>query len=530
MAMTIKLAALGAALAAMGAIGTNNVQGSESDSSDISISKNIKVLKASNDDQSWIVDASKMLLDKISSAGVDMIKGGIATYAKTFVINILNDYGFDFRDPTIRYLEKIEKEIQEIKYKVDSIDQKIEKYHAEDVLNNLQKKLSKTEIEYSGIVKNGLWTIAIDEASGSKGEKELEAERYQFYLDFLKDLKVDGFQCLANYVTDLAKTMTLPNTYEPENDIFYYYNLTLGQYDKWSVQSYKNRRSYIAYLDSILLTAANAAQFDTYYRVKDLGNPAKNTYKGYMDTMALEVNKANAMFQKELKRLDEYETLRKDKQTVIYLPNGKQYSSRLATLTYNHNDKVGDESRQALLKAVKGYGSRYYRESGFAYEPNKDIVNAIRNDFNAYAKNFGGKDYTLKDYLKNAGFYAKDENLFNNAAGMFYGDLSAEGCGYLNHDTKIYSTYINQKGESVRRQIYEVCIYHTWIGGLDHAELRYNCDDYFYCLMDPEQKYLDGQYDDNYFDRMTRTLSDALFYKDEYTSWCYTKAIVRDCY
>ena len=186
-----------------------------------------------------IIDAAKYVLDNVTSAGVDMITGGITAYAKTFTLNILKDFGFDLRDTNIKYLERITEELKEIKYKLENMDKKMDEYNAQAIINALSTKLKKTEIEYMGFVKDGFWTIAQHEQSGNYTESELEAERLRYYKENLENMNVQGFDIFPNYVTDLAQSILTPNQGDSSKDIFYYYSYTLGKYDKWTTQEYK---------------------------------------------------------------------------------------------------------------------------------------------------------------------------------------------------------------------------------------------------------------------------------------------------
>ncbi len=483
-------------------------------------------IQESNDIE--IIDAAKYVLDNVTSAGVDMITGGITAYAKTFTLNILKDFGFDLRDTNIKYLERITEELKEIKYKLDNLDKKMDEYNAQAIINALSTKLKKTEIEYMGFVKDGFWTIAQHEQSGKYTESELEAERLRYYKENLENMNVQGFDIFANYVTDLAQSILIPNQGDSSKDIFYYYSYTLGKYDKWTTQEYKNKRAYIAYLSTMLLSAVNVAKFDIYYRSLDKSEATRNTYKGYMDEMAKNVNKVFEKFQTELKRLDAINKVKEEKNTITYLPTNKQYSTRMATLTYNPSDREGNESRQGLLIANRtDYG---YRDYGYAYEPDKNLINNVTSDYKTYKNSYGGSNYTIVNYLKDAGFYANNKNLFDASSGLFYGDTSRNTCGTFDHDSEIYFNFINLNGDKIRKQCYGVACYHNWIGSIVRSEMRYNDTAYYLCFMNPEQTKLDGKYHDNYFDWVNSTLSKNMFYSVYYQSSTEIDAPVRACY
>lgn len=472
-----------------------------------------------NSDDTGIIDASKYILDTITEKGYNIITGGIETYAKNLVLNVLKDYGFDFRDQSIKYLEKVLEQLEVIKYKLDNMDKKMDEYNAQYYINNLTQKLKKTELEYMGIVKDGLWTIAQHEQSGEYSEEQLETERKQYYKDVLEKMKVSEYEYFPNYVSDLADYILNPNPGDLTKNIFYYYGLTLGKYDKWTSQEYQNKRAYIAYLDTMLLTAVNVAKFDTYYRVQGKGEATVNTYKGYMDAMAAKVNKVNGVFQEELKRLDEIEKVRQEQKIITYLPTNTQYSTRLAALTYNPNDQTGElDSRQALMMANINVCRGGYMDEGYAYEPNRSIIDSVRNDYQVYVNSYGAKDYTLVKYLQDIGFYSKYQNLYDNAAGLYYGNTQAVDCGYLNHDTDLKTQYVDLNGNVQTKTVYQVCAYHSWIGTISRFEFRYCDDKYYLCFIKADQKYLDGNYRYNHFDTVGNSISNHLVYSVRH-SW-----------
>ena len=475
-----------------------------------------------------IIDAAKYVLDNVTSAGVDMITGGITAYAKTFTLNILKDFGFDLRDTNIKYLERITEELKEIKYKLENMDKKMDEYNAQAIINALSTKLKKTEIEYMGFVKDGFWTIAQHEQSGNYTESELEAERLRYYKENLENMNVQGFDIFANYVTDLAQSILTPNQGDSSKDIFYYYSYTLGKYDKWTTQEYKNKRAYIAYLSTMLLSAVNVAKFDIYYRSLDKSDATRNTYKGYMDEMAKNVNKVFEKFQTELKRLDAINKVKEEKNTITYLPTNKQYSTRMATLTYNPSDRQDNESRQGLLIANRTDSG--YRDYGYAYEPDKNLINSVTSDYKTFKNSYGGSNYTIVNYLKDAGFYANNQGLFDASSGLFYGDTSRNTCGTMDHDSEIYFNYINLNGDKIKKQCYGVAVYHNWIGIITRCEMRYHDTAYYLCFMNPEQTKLEGKYQDNYFDWVSSTISQNMFYSVYYESYTEIDAPVRALY
>ncbi len=467
-----------------------------------------------------IEDATKYIINKLVTDGSKLVDGIVTGYEKTLVINLLKSFGIDIRDASIKYLERIENALSEIKEKLSIIEKKQDIYHAEEVLNeNLYKMFSNVQFNIKDKVNGSLWDLAMLELDETIPEEEVEARRYAVYEAICKDYTLAnnanglGIETtLVTYATQLADTILHPNQADKSKDIFYYYDYTIGLNDKWTGQKIKNRRDYIAYCTNMLLATVNLAQFDMHYRY--IEKPAaRGTYDQQLKTMAEYVNAVGKKFQEELIVLDEQEKLMQEDHITTYLPTNTQYSTRMATLTYNPNDRVGDDSRQGLLRAALKYNGDY-KDYGMAYHPEQNILKYVANDYKDYITTYGDEDYTINKYLKEAGFYAVDQELFDNAAGLFNGNLYADGMGYLNHDTEVTATYYNQNGDYTRTPIYKVDCYHTWYGGVDHYDLQYKNFDYYLCFLKADQIHLNGDYEWECYDRLTNIISRNLFYKD----------------
>ena len=232
-------------------------------------------------------------------------------------INILKDYGIDFRDASIKYLERIENSLEEIKEKLNAIEKKQDIYQAQSILNNgLYKMFTEINFTIKDKVYGSLWELATLELEDKLSEEELEARRYEVYKALLKDYSLQantlGLEnTLVGYASTVADAILRPNQADPSKDIFYYYDLTLGQNDKWVGQQIKNRRAYIAYCTNMLLATVNLAEFDMHYRYEEKP-AARATYDRELQTMADYVNAVGTKFQAELKRLDELEKKMKD--------------------------------------------------------------------------------------------------------------------------------------------------------------------------------------------------------------------------
>lgn len=483
-----------------------------------------------------VEDATMYIVNKIITDGPSLITGAVTTYAKNMVINILNDYGIDFRDASIKYLERIENSLAEIKEKLNAIEKKQDIYQAQTILNNgLYKMFTEINFTIKDKVYGSLWELATLELEDKLSEEELEARRYEVYKALFKDY---SFQANANglglestlvtYATQVAAAILTPNQADTSKDIFYYYDLTLGQNDKWVGQQIKNRRAYIAYCTNMLLATVNLAEFDMHYRYEEKP-AARATYDKELETMAQYVNAVGTKFQAELKRLDELEKKMKEDHITTYLPTNVEYSTRMATLTYNLNDKEGDQSRQSLLRASTLCNN--YRDGGMAYHPDQNLIKNVVNDYKTYVGTYHLEDYTMNNYLKDAGFYANNEDLFDNAAGIFYGDLKVNGMGLFNHDTELTSAYYNNEGNYTTHPIYKVNCYHNWIGCINRVELVEKDFDYYLCFIDRDQTRLVGDFEIAYFDRETNIISRNLFYTDSIGQTCVTRNFfVQDCW
>lgn len=452
------------------------------------------------------------ILGNIASSGSNILSSAIGVGVKYIATNILLDYGFDMRDPSIQYLEKVLNEINEVKTKLDTINEKLDVYHAEDSLQNLYKYVLDAQIDVYPLVSRGLWSLAQTEADTSLTDDQKEEARVDFYTTSLKDFKVDG-RDITKFVTHFATLINQPNT-SSNKDIFYYYQLTSGQYDKWSTQSYINRRNYIAYLDTLLLSSANVAIFDYQYRYANVGDASKKVAEQNYNDMIKAVSDVNGRFQKELKRLDEYETLRKDKGEVIYLPNDAHYSTRMATLTFSNKDK----DRQALIKGIPYKGSA--QDCVLAYEPNQGMLNNVIKDYKDYVTAIGDTSYTLKQYLKDAGFYAKDNSLFEAAKGLYKGNFEKKTSGYLDDDVSLKSSYYDEKGNSQTTTQFFCEAHHGVFAKYADYVIKCYASDYYLCFVRADQK-LDGGYEYKHLItgrvNMPKELYKVISFKEDFT-------------
>ncbi len=453
----------------------------------------------------------------IVSKGASAMAGGIGTYAKNLTISLLYECGIDLRDATAKTLEKIQQQLAAIENKINAIADKMERDHSELVLSPVLKALKKTQFNYGEFSVNSIQYLANLEKDGTLSEEEIEEERFKFYEDTLKNILIDGLP-LATYVTTLADLVLKPNEASGKS-IFYYYFETLAYNDVWSIQRLKNVKSFISYIDSVLFLTANLAKFQMYYLAQGKGGATIEAYKGMMDTMANSVNAVNNLFLEQLKSMQDYEDKMKEG-INIYLPNNKEYSTRLATLTYDHNEVVDGDSRQALLMRYdNSHGRHFFGEYAYSYIPDANTVNGFANSFREYANEYCTSEYTIQEYLTYCGFYAKNEDLFKKASGLFKGDFSVSSYGYINDDHDYSIAYYDQRGNYARKKIYEVDTYHKWGFEIDYAEIRYYDDQYYFSFIVNKdgKQYLDGVYSDVYmYDPCYKVIDDAIKYETDY--------------
>ncbi len=456
------------------------------------------------------------IIDSLISKGGELITGGIQTYAKSIVLNLLKECGFDFRDATTKTLEKIQEQLTVIEKKVDAMAAKQEQYQAEKILGDLLKAISVANNNYVGYVVDGLGDIANYENS-DMSEDEIEAKRKIYYDNTVSNLIING-NPFVTYVSDLADYILLPNQADRSKTVFDYYTSTIGVYDTWSTLYLRNVKNFMAYLDSTLVTCANLAKFQMYYKALGMDSTTIKVYSGMMDTMAAKVNAVNALFKAKLDSLKELED-KKDAGINIYMSTGKEYSTRMATLTYNVNDNDGNgDSRQGLLMDYYYYsdgtrGDAY--KFAMEYVPDQDFVAKVASDFKTYAGAFCVSTYTIKDYLKYAGFYASNSDLFDKAIGLYNANMYADGAGFLNQDYTYSATYYNDAGEYTRKPIYQVDSYHNWNFDVTRTVFTQLDDSYYLCFATPDgdKQKLDGQYKDVYMKDVMSTVVDKVFYK-----------------
>lgn len=433
------------------------------------------------------------VLDSASSFGCQILCAATYVGAKYVVTSILKNYGVDIGEVSLQYLERIEGEIKEIKEQLSVINSNMEKYNAEDSLKDLYTYVNFASVDIMNEVKGGLFKLAALENDKNYSDDYVEQQRKSYYNNSLKDLKIEGTN-IANFTTRFANTILTPVKSCPTNDIFHYYQLTNGKFDRWSTQSYLNRRNFIAYLDTLLLSCANLAIFDYNYRSQglDVASTASNDerYKSMINA----VNEVNGMFQKELKRLDEYEELRK-KGEIIYLSTNTHYSTKMATLTFNHEDK----DRQLLLKGVEATSNNLFTGKKnnllhymLTYQTNHNMVNSVVKDYQNYIEAYGLKDFTINQYLKNIGFYGERQDLFNKANGLYYGEVNIGNSGCLSDDLSVNAKIYDKYGKFQNKtQFFVECRHKFMIA--DEYVVRYSDNDYYLCFQKPDFS-LDGEY------------------------------------
>ncbi len=448
------------------------------------------------------------IIEGIASGSTQILTKGAGAAAQYLVTNILNNYGIDMRDPSILYLEKIDGEIKEVKAKIDALSANANKYNAERSLDKLYSYVSVASTDVMSQVKGGLWTLSKLEKDKSKSADYLEGERKEFYETSLKNFTAKGSN-IADFVTHFASYILTPVPSSPTNDIFYYYQLSNGQFDKWSTQSYRNRRSFIAYLDSLLLTSANLAIFDNHYRNLGASEAVKATNEVRYNGMIDAVNKANRLFQTELKRLDEYENLHK-KGEIIYLPNNTHYSMKMATYTFNHEDKENAKLLQGVERVstdIFHKGKKNLQNYLLGYQANHDMVKSVVKDYLDYTEAYSLKDYSINQYLKDIGFYADKQELFDKAEGLYYGELNLPHGGYLNDDVSVKAHYFDRFGKDENKTQFFLEAHHNFLKGPSY-KISFHDDSYYLCFVRDDNK-LDGEYWGNSFGGDNDNLVDA---------------------
>lgn len=458
-------------------------------------------------------------IDSIISKGGEAIMGGVTVYAKAVVLNLLKECGLDLRDATTKTLEKMQQQLGIIEDKIDAIAAKQERYYDENVLNKLLDQYDTVHSKYIDFVCGGLAWIAEQENDEAQTEEEVEEKRIAFYNKSIASLTFDGAP-FATFVTDLAKKTITPNQVDQSKGIFYYYDHTIGAIDTWTIQYYNNIKNFITYIDGTLIMLSNLAKFQIQYMAKDADEATLQSYKLIMNKMADAVNAVNLLCAEKLKELD---YIRYEWRIGInkYISTGTYYSCRMATLTYNLDDR-GSTSRQGLwLAYCNDTGKHGNLQVAYLYQPNTDIVTAVANDFREYSGSYCSYSYTIQDYLQYVGFWSKNMTLFNESAGLFCGNMYVDKYGFM-HDDKSYSVaYFDVHGNYTRRDAYRVASYHTWYGGLDHTELRYYDTSYFLCFgkysgVSSGTLQLDGMYKETYMSDVNFTVSDAVYYTYHY--------------
>lgn len=486
----------------------------------------LKAEAASETKDNENLDLKDVFLNTLKEKGPDMITSALtsagAFVGKELAFKLLEACGLDLSDGTAKALDNIYKQLKEINSKLNVLDKKVDQYHSEDIMNQIFKYTDYVDNNLKPMLTSGIATIIADEKGGKKTEQELETERKKYYEDNLKTRTFQNGALLVNYITDFAKAIVKPNDANQSENIFAYYRATLGKTDKWSYQEYKNERNFIACLEGALLIGTNLARYDLYYRTQGCEQATVNTYNEYLNNLISAVKDVNTLFQKELKRLDEVENDRVKNHTVIYLPTNTKYSNRLGTLTFNYNDK----ERAGLVVRSKD------NDYDFKYTPDNNLINSVTNDYIQYKQAFKTDEYTINEYLKDAGFYAKDNKLFETSAGLYKDGLNHVRCGLYNHDTETKAQYIDRFGKEQTKIVYKVNVYHNWIGEPSDVRIDNLDNNYYLVFMKPGDTELVGKYTDTYFNNVKegRLVNNFPFQIDGNRYFCEVKAEVKANY
>ncbi len=486
------------------------------------------------EDDDFILDIFNSLVSKGSSLIVD----GIQTYSKTVIINLLKECGFDFRDATTKTLEKMTKQLEVIAAKIDALAQQEDKQYSESVLCKVLEKIKEGQGYAETYVLGGLGTLIDSENDPTKTEEECEAERQIYYKNTVSKLNING-KPFASFVKDLADSVLEPNLADRSSDIFTYYDKTLGVYNTWSTFKIDNTCKFMAQILETIVACANLAKFQIYYLT--LGKDAATiaTYEKMMTGMVTSINTLNEKFKNYVDNILQPLIDKREEGINIYMSTKKEYSNRMATLTFNTNDKDGDDTRCAL------YMDYYTREDGgwgqndsrvLEFTPDKDFVASVAKDYKTFASAFYDPNYTIRDYLKSAGFYAKNEELFNKAVGLYNANGYSDGHGINWDDKDITTTYYNVNGDYTRNLVYKVDAYHNWNLSIKKTVFN-NCDsNYYLCFTTPKdgKQVLDGTYERLYIgDAMytvNKNLPNRKYYDDAVDTNKNHEWYVHDCW
>ena len=464
-------------------------------------------------------DLVNTFVNMIIEKGGEAITGGISVYAKTVVLNLLKECGLDFRDATTKSLEQIKNQLNIIETKVTAIAKKQETIHSEDILNNVLNPFAVANIRYMTYVSKSLAYLAALENDDTLTEEEIEKERIETYHTGIDKLLFDG-ATFATYVTTLAGYVLEPNKADPRKDIFYYYDNTMGEYDKWENQNYQNTKNFIAYLDGTLILLSNLAKFQMYYLSQNASEAMKRAYTDQIQEMANAVNAVNKLCADKLETKFKYTQCNIDNGLNVYKKTNEVYLTNMVPLTYNLNEKGWDSRQKLVIDYYNDTGKRGLLQVAYCYQPNQDIIRNVANDFKEFAGDYCTSSYTIQDYLKNAGFSAKHIDLFDKAEGLFMGDMYVNNHGFFYDDHDYSFSYIDKWGNQTRRNAYEVVSYHTWYGAVNRTELRANDTDYYLCFTRRTDwrvdGYLDGTYKKVYMDDVQFTVNNAVYYRCNY--------------
>ncbi len=454
----VMFAAMGALLTGFGAVAVamNSNKGetvSTVDTNNISfVTKNFGTdagaAPAAGSETSSSINVSDMILKGIQSGGASLIGAAASEVGKIAFNALLKEMGFDTRTVQEKQFDKISSQIDQLQKSLEKgftdVEKRIVEIHNKDIMSGILDKLKSVQTPITS--KMAVVADIAAKELGKHDDAELKKEKDTFFQG-LGELKFEKLSenNLWNATQALADSITVPYQADKSLKLFDLYEATYGSSETWDYMTIAPRKQFITYIAYMVNSLCELAKLEASYKMSQFkaGDSNLKDYENGVSAMIKSVNSMNQLLKDELDKLD---VIQKDhdvnhimthrdriveKNGNITVKKGISVSSRLLPVTPGDNDNnyiSYNYTGKNPYKVLSDLGGQTSINQNVIYtldcNAQKDLYKTIIAEYKEYNANLGKtnfSDFTVKDYLKTAGFTynEKDKEGFDKAKGFY---------------------------------------------------------------------------------------------------------------
>ncbi len=484
-------------------------------------------------------DAPKLLTDSGSGSGIwdyfadalklsgkTLISSTISSFVSSGVSSLLTDLGFDMRSIEQKKLDKIDEELQDLQNSVtqgfQNVMRKQVQIYNETVMDELLSKFDEVQDPVIVLMRT-LNDIAEKEASGQYTDEELEQQR----LTFAKNCDSLKFSTLSSNTAWYSARMLATSVMSPSKSnssitLWSLYEDTFGALESWDYMTVKPRTEFICYLAFLVNGLAQLSKIAADYELSLLpeGDSNRLTITGGVNTMALEVNKMNELFQEELLKLEEIQKRHDEEHIIthrdrstdsegnIVITEGMSLSTRILPINNGNSDynyaAYNHDEGASFIKDGSGVGAGgcyhhyiYTLSCAKIYE----LYETLFDEYRKYAKSLGYSnytDFTMKDYLATIGFTCRDseKDYFTKSEGFYIGTVditgSTDSTTSYNSLVTAFESFKTQSLDMVQHSIVQISR-SWWNPSNPEYTKKINLGHWYLCFLQPDQETLAGE-------------------------------------